>query len=149
MRYALGQGRVHPLQQLDQLSGFSRLQPYQRFVARLVGDIPDTAEDRARLGGEEQAPRPPVGRVRPALDPAGVLHAVDLPHQGHRPDLQEIGETRLIDPFVARDIAEGPALRPGQAEPAAVMIEAAPEQAGDVVDEKPETAFEIQDCTLK
>jgi hypothetical protein len=27
------------------------------------------------------------------------------------------------------------------------MVEPAPEQAGDVVDEKPETAFEIQDCT--
>src|SRR5207237_4545451 len=104
---------------------------------------------RARLRGQEQAPRATVGRMRAALDPARFFHAIDLPHQGHRPDLQQIGEPGLVDALVARDIAEGPALRPGQAEAAAVMVEAPPEQASDVVDEKPETAFEIQDCTSR
>ena len=92
---------------------------------------------------------PPVGRVGAPLDPAGVFHAVDLPHQRHRPDFEQIGEAGLVDPLVAGEIAEDAALRPGQAEPAAVLVETAPEQAGDVMHEKPEAAVEIQNRTRK
>ena len=135
---------MHPAQQLDQLFRPRRRQPRQRLVAGLVRDIQDAAEDRARLVGQEQAAGAPVGRVRAPLDPAVLFHAVDLPHQRHRPDFEQIGEAGLVDALVAGEIAEGPALRPGQAEATAVLVEAAPEQARDIVDEKPETAVEIQ-----
>src|SRR5204862_3976142 len=109
----------------------------------------DAAEDRARLGGQKQAPRPAVGGVGAALDPARVFHAVDLPHQRHRPDFEEIGEAGLVDPLIAGDVGEGAALRPGQPEPSAVVVETAPEQAGDVMHEKPKAVLEIQNHTPK
>src|SRR5207248_2391954 len=82
-------------------------------VARLGRHVPDAVEDRPCLGGQEQAPGPAVGRVGSALDPSRLLHAVDLPDQRHRPDLQQIGEASLVDALVAGEIAEGTTLRPG------------------------------------
>src|SRR5262249_28034975 len=102
-------------------------------------------EDRPRFAGQEQPPSAAVGRVGTTLDPARVLHAVNLPHQGHRPDLEEIGKAGLVDALVAGDVGHSPALRPGQAEAPSVMVEAAPEQAGAVMKEKAKAAFEVQE----
>src|SRR4029077_20019325 len=86
----------------------------------------------------------PVAGLGLALDPAVLLHAVDLSHQGHRLDLEQIGEAGLVDPLCASQIAEHLALCPGQAEEQQrPLIEPAPEQAGDVVNEKTEAAVEI------
>ena len=78
-----------------------------------------------------------------ALDPPGLLHAVDLAHQRHWPDFEEIGKTGLVDALVAGEIAQGAALRPGQAEPPPVVVEPPAEQPRHIVDEKAETAFEV------
>ena len=136
---------MHPVEEIDQLLGLLRRQTGEGLVAGVVGDIPDAAEHRPRLRGQVQAAGAAVGGVGAALDPAGLLHAVDLAHQGHRPDFQKIGEAGLVDALVAGEIAERAALRPGQSEPPAapVLVEPAPEQARDVVDEKAEAAIEI------
>jgi len=59
-------------------------------------------------------------------------------------DFQQIGEPGLVDAFVAGEIAERTALRPGETEASAVVVETAPEEARDIIDQKAETAFEIQ-----
>ena len=56
----------------------------------------------------------------------------------------EIGQPGLVDPFIAGQIAKRSALCPSEAEPPPVLVEPAPEQARDIVDEKPKTAIEIQ-----
>ncbi len=135
---------MHPLQQIEQGCCLTRRQQRQGFVAGFVGHRPDAAEDRPRLGGQVKAAGAAVGRVGVTLDPARLLHAVDLADQRHRPDFQEVGQAGLVDALVARQVAERAALRPGQAEAPPIMVEAPPEQARDIVDEKAETAFEIQ-----
>jgi hypothetical protein len=115
-------------------------------VARLIGDVPDPAEDRTRFRGQVQEARAAVGGIGAAFDPPGILHTVDLADQCHRPDFEQIGEAGLVDALIAREIAEGAALRPGQPEAARtpVLVEAPAEQARYVIDEKAETAVKIQ-----
>src|ERR1044071_8878991 len=136
---------MHAIQEIDQLLGLLRRQPGERLVAGVVRDVPDAAEYRARLRGQIQPPGTAVGRVGAALDPAGLFHTVDLADQRLRPDFQKIGEAGLVDALIAGEISQGTALRPGESETAVapVLVEAASEQARDVVDEKAEAAIEI------
>jgi DNA-binding MarR family transcriptional regulator len=116
-----------------------------RVHATLSERVPaDASEDRAGLAGQKQPAGAPIGRIRTALDPARLFHAVDLADQGHRPDFENVGEAGLIDALVAGEIAQRAALRPRQPEAFPVMRKTAPEQARDIVHEKPETAIEIQ-----
>jgi hypothetical protein len=135
---------VNLVQEVDQPARILLRQAKEGFVLRLGRDVPDTVEHRARLVGQKEAARPAVGGVRAAFDPARFLHAVDLAYQRHRPDLEEVGETRLVDPLVSREIAKRAALRARQPKPAAVDVEAAAEEARDVIDQKPETSFQIE-----
>src|ERR1700739_165197 len=81
--------------------------------------------------------------MRLPLDPTVLLHAVDLPHQGHRLDFKQIGKARLVDPLVAGEVAQHLALRPGETEKEqSPLIETPAEQAGDVMNEKPQAAVE-------
>src|SRR6476646_3521365 len=50
--------------------------------------------------------RATVSRVRASLDPAVLLHAIDLPNQGHRRDLEQVGKAGLVDALVAGEVAQ-------------------------------------------
>src|SRR6202040_2995952 len=98
-------------------------------------------EDPSLFGNEDAPAPPPVPRLGPPLDPAVLLHAVDLPHQCHRFDFEQIGEAGLVDAFVAGEVTQHLALRPGEPEEEqGTLVETTSEQAGDIVDEKPEAA---------
>jgi len=135
---------VNATQQLDQLLSLVSGKPGKRFAANFVRKIEDTGEDRPRLLGQHEAPGAAIARLRLPLDPTVLFHAVDLPHQGHRLDFEQIGKARLVDPFVAGEVAQHLALRPGETEEEqSPLIETPAEQAGDVMNEKPEAAVEV------
>src|SRR6516165_2153280 len=131
-------------QELDQLSSFLSGKPGKGFAADLVREIENTGEDRPGLIGQDEAAGAAVARLRLPLDPSVLLHAVDLPHQGHRLDFEQIGEACLVNPFVAGEITQHLALRPGKTEKEqGALIKTPPEQAGDVMNKKAEAAVEI------
>jgi hypothetical protein len=135
---------VHARQQLDQTPSLRRGEPRESLRPDFVREVEDTGENRARLFGQHQAVCTPVTWVRPPLDLSIVLHSVDLPNQAHRLDFEQIGKARLVDPFVASDIAQHLALRPGETQKQlSALVETASKQPGNVVDEKTEAAIEI------
>ena len=98
----------------------------------------------ARLLGQNEATGAAISGIEVSFDPAVLLHAIDLPNQGHRLDLKQIGETGLVDALVAGEVAQHLALRPGEAEEKkCALIEAPAKQAGDVVHEKAEAAVKV------
>src|SRR6516165_9702029 len=103
-------------QELDQLSSFLSGKPGKGFAADLVREIENTGEDRPGLIGQDEAAGAAVARLRLPLDPSVLLHAVDLPHQGHRLDFEQIGEAGLIDPLVAREVPQHLALCASESE---------------------------------
>jgi hypothetical protein len=134
---------MDPAQEVDQVPPFLAREPGKGLGPDLVREVQDAGEDRPCLVGQNEPPGPAITWLRAPLDPAVLFHAVDLAHQGHRLDLEQIGETCLVDAFVARKVAEHPALSPGQAEKQQrTLIEASPEKASHIVDEKSETAIE-------
>jgi hypothetical protein len=89
-----------------------------------------------------------VTRVGPPLDPSVSLHPVDLSNEAHRLDFEQIGESRLVDPFIPGEIAQHLALRPREAKnKEGALVKPPSEQAGDVVDEKPEAAMDVHSET--
>jgi len=71
---------------------------------------------------------PAIARLGLPLDPPVFLHAVDLPHQRHRLDFEQVGEAGLIDPLVACEIAEHLTLCASEPEEKqCALIEPAPE----------------------
>ena len=140
---------VRPAQQLDQLMAFGVGQAGKGFGAHLVRQVEDASQDRARLVGQHQPAGAAVARIGPPLDPAILLHPVELPDQGHRLDFQKIGEARLVDALVAGEIAEHPALRAGQAEKEqGTLIEAPREKPRHVVHEKAKAAVEVHPAAI-
>src|SRR5215472_4999061 len=112
-RNPLGKIGMDAPQQLDQLPTLLRGHPGKRLGSNFVREVEDAGEDRPGLVGQDEAAGTPVARLRLPLDPAVLLHAVDLPHQGHRLDLEQIREARLIDALVTSQIAQDLALRSG------------------------------------
>jgi hypothetical protein len=143
-RHALRQIGVDPPQQLVQVLALLPGKPRKGLGAHSVREVEDTIEDRACLVGQNEASGSPVPRLGPPFDPAVLLHAVDLPHQCHRFDFEQIGKARLVDAFIAGKVTQHLALRPGEPEEEqGTLVETTPEQAGDIVDEKPKAAVEI------
>ena len=135
---------MHPAQQLDQPAPLLLGKIGERLAPDRARQIQDARENRAGLFGQHQPAGAAVGRIEPALDPAILLHAVDLADEGHRLDLEQVGETGLVDAFVAREIAENPALRAGQAEKhKRPLVKAPREQPRHVVREIPKAAVEV------
>src|SRR5260370_6267800 len=135
-----------PPQKFDQLLSLVFGEAGKGLGSDLVREGQNARQDRPRLVGQNEAAGAAVAGLGLPLDPAVFLHTVDLPQQGHRLDFEQIGEAGLVDPLVARKIAEHLALRSGQSEEKQrALIEPAPEQAGDVVNEKTEAAVEVHD----
>ncbi len=131
-------------QQLDQASSFLTREPAKRLSADLVREIQDSSENRARLVGQDEPPGAAIARLGTPLDPSVLFHSVDLPDQGHRLYLEEIGKAGLVDPLVAGKIAEHLALGSGKAEEQKrALVKASSEEACDIVHEKSEAAIEI------
>ena len=103
---------------------------------------------RVRIGrafvGQDKAMGAPVAGIGPPLDPAVLLHAIDLSNQSHRLDFEQIGKAGLVDALVAGEIPQHLALCPGEAEEQqCTLVESTPEETGDIVNEKAEAAVEI------
>ncbi len=135
---------VNSAQQINQLPALYVGQVGERLAADCTRQVEDASENRARLFSQDQPAGPAVARIRSALDPAILLHAIELTHQGHRLDLEQIGKTGLIDPFVAGKVAQHAALRPGKSKKQQrPLVEASREQAGHIMHEITEAAFEF------
>ena len=63
-----------------------------------------------------EAARPAVAGVGPALDHAVGFHVVEDAHHRHRLDVGQLGEPRLADALVPREMNQRPALHKGQPE---------------------------------
>src|ERR1700736_895125 len=143
-QHAIRKIAMYPPQQFDQLLSVVFGEAGKGLGTDLVREVQYARQDRPGLIGQNEASGAPVARLGLPLDPAVFLHAVDLPHQGHRLDFEQVGEGGLIDPLVPREIAEHLALRASESqEKQRALIEPAPEQPGDVVNEKTEAAVEV------
>src|SRR5580693_8062504 len=141
---------MYPPQKFDQLLSLVFGKAGKRLGADLVRKIQNARQDRSGLVGQNKAAGPPVAGLGLALDPAILLHAIDLPHQRHRLDFEQVGEAGLIDPLVACEIAEHLTLCASEPEEKqCALIEPAPEQPGDVVNKKTEAAVEVHGHTNK
>ena len=91
-----------------------------------------------------------VARIRTPLDPSICLHAIDLSHQCHRFDLEEIRKTGLVNTLVPSKVGEDAALRAVETkEQQGSLIEAPGEQASHIVDEITKAALEIHGSNRK
>ncbi len=100
-REALGQCAVYLAQQADQPSGVVGRQADERFVLRSGRDFPDAGRAPAgpcRSGTGRRARRSDGAAAwRSSIQPASSIRST-WRIQRHRPDLQEVGEARLVDP---------------------------------------------------
>ena len=137
---------MYPPQEFDQLLSLVFGKAGKGLGADLVREVQNARQDRSGLVGQNEAAGAPVARLGLPFDPAVFLHPVDLPHQGHRLDFEQVGEAGLIDPLVAREVPQHLALCASEPEKKQrPLIEPAPKQPGDVVNEKPEAAVEVHD----
>jgi len=135
---------VNPAQQVDQPPAVLLGKIGEGLAPNLGRQVEDAGEKRARLFGQHQPARATVGRVGAPLDPTILFHPVDLPDQGHRLDLEQIRKSRLIDALMTGEVAQNPALRPGEAEKQQCpLIKAPREEPRDVVDEIAEAAVDV------
>jgi len=76
------------------------------------------------------------------LHEAGRLEAIDDAGERYRLDLEDLGERALIDPFVAAHMCDDLPLRPREADPAGILLEALAQQAGAIVEKEAEGPIE-------
>src|SRR5580692_6937237 len=74
--------------------------------------------------------------MRLPLDQSLGLELVDDAHERDRLDLQQLGQTALMDTFVLREVSQDLPLRPRQARAPGVLLEASLQQARDLVQQK-------------
>ena len=110
-----GQITVNTTEEADQVSSLDVGKACESFGTHFVREIEDSGEDRACLLGQHESAGSTVTGIGPPLDPSVLFHAIDLSNQGHRLDFKQIGETGLIDAFVAGEVPQHLALRPGEA----------------------------------
>ena len=135
---------MNTTKQADQTASFHLRKAHESFATDFVREVEDASEDWACLLGQDEPVGSTVAGIGPPLDPAVLLHAIDLSDQGHRFYFEQIGETRLIDALVAGEVTQYLALRPGEAEEQQrTLVKSAGKQAGDVVNEKAKAAVEI------
>lgn len=66
----------------------------------------EPVEQRSGFRQQVEAVDATVIRVGPALDQAVLAEAVDQPGQGDRLHLHQIGEFRLLQPFIAFELGQ-------------------------------------------
>ena len=126
------------LQCLQQALGVGLRHAGQRLSAGDLSELSELDQFRARGRRQMQTPGPPVGRMRMPLDQPLGLELVDDAAERDRLDLQQLGQTALVDAFVLREVSQDLPLRPRQARAARVLLEAPLQQAGDLVQQKSE-----------
>src|SRR5271167_1213619 len=135
---------VNTTEQTDQVPSFHLGKAREGLVTDFIREVEDAGEDQARLIGQDEPAGSTVAGIGPPLDPTVLFHSIDLSNQGHRFDFEQIGKAGLVDALVAGEISQHLALCPGEAqEQQRTLVEAAPKEAGDVVNEKPKAAVEI------
>jgi len=135
---------MHPPEKVDQMLSLRLGKSCESLVTDLGREFEDPGKDRACFRGQDEATSAPVSRIGTSLDPAVLLHAIDLSNQGHWFDFKQIGEARLVNALVTGKIPEHLALRPSKTEAEKrTLVKTATEQASDVVNKKPKAAVQI------
>ena len=103
----------------------------------------DALQLRPRLIGEEKVALPAITRVQAPRDEAHTLQAVEQPDQRDRLDIQDAGQTGLVDPRAARDVRQHLPLRAAEADTCGTrtLFEALAQQTRFVVDEETQGGF--------
>src|ERR1019366_7131771 len=151
--YSLGiesrQRAVYALEQVDQLLALALAQSGQRLTARLLRDPPYALDDRLGRLAQKQTVGTTIDRVRPTFYPTVLLHAVEGSHQRHGIGFSKLGQSRLADALVAREVRQHLAMGQRQFEFVGVALKSLRGQAGYVPHQKAEISQLIHDrCTL-
>jgi hypothetical protein len=135
---------MDPSEKVDKVLAVRLGKTHESLVADFGREFENPGKDRARLRGQDEATSAPVSGIGPPLNPAVLLHAIDLSNQRHRFDFEQIGKSGLIDALVAGEVAQDFTLRPGEAEEEKrPLVKASREQTSNVVNEKPKAAIQI------
>src|SRR4029077_1944002 len=135
---------VNAREQIDQVPAIGLGQTGEGLGANLVRQLENARENQPRLLGQDETAGASVSGIGAPVDPAVLLHAIDLSNQGHRLDLEQVGEAGLVDALVAGEVAQHFALCPGEAEEEErPLVETSAKKAGDVVDKKAKAAVEV------
>ena len=113
-----------------------RTQSVERDLDHAIAEAAELIEQGQCLGGEEDLPGPPIGRVAATLDQASLFEPVDHPAQGDRLDLEQIGKSALIDPLMSAERYQRAPLRARHADQARALVEASPHQARYIADQE-------------
>src|SRR5262249_48692615 len=135
---------MDPSEKVDQVLSVRIGKASEGFGADFSREVEYPGKDQARFCGQNEATSALVSGIGPPLDPAVLLHAIDLSNQGHRLDFKQIGKPGLVDALVAGEISQHLALCSGEAEEQqCTLVEPTPKEAGDIVNEKAEAPVEI------
>jgi hypothetical protein len=135
---------MDPSEKVDQVLSVRIGKASKGFGADFVREVEYPGKDQARFRGQNEATSAPVSRIGSPLNPAILLHAIDLSNQGHRLDFKQIGKAGLVDALVAGQIPQYFALCSGEAEEKqCTLVEPTPKEAGDIVNQKAKAAVEI------
>src|SRR5690606_21067588 len=112
LAHAIG---ANDLERAHELVALGGRKAGEQVLDHVVEPLAQAGELLAALGGQVQAPGPPVAEVGVALDQPGLLEPVDHPAQRDRFDVELVGVVALIPARRALEHHQHPGLWTGHA----------------------------------
>ena len=100
-------------------------------------------ERRTRGFGEIKAPRPPILRVRPPLQPPITLQAIDVAAESHIVEFQDFRERRLVDALSRSKMNQDTPLSTGQPQRLRPLVEPGSHEPRHIMQQKADIGFGV------